>query len=319
MADAMAAFPEVDVMISFVSLKSANDSTLECLEFKQIGTIAIIAEGIPENYTRKLIKVANEKNVTITGPAMVGGVESGCFKNGNTSGMMENILHSKLYRPGSIAYVSRPGRMSNELSNKISQTTNGVYEGVAIGGDRYPCLTFKDHLLRFQANHEIVILVILGEVGGTVEYKICEAIKLGVFTKPILAWSIETCVDMLTIDVQFGHASASAGAKGETGAEVPSSFDYLGEAISKVYNKLVQAGKIVPKPEVSPPPVSMDYNGGRDLGLIWKPVSFMMNICGERGQGLLYDGIPITEVFLQDMGIGRILSLLWFQIHFKYI
>ena len=78
---------------------------------------------------------------------------------------------------------------------------------------------------------------------------------------------------MLTIYVQFGHASASAGAKGKTGAEVPSSFDYLGEAISKVYNKLVQAGKIVPKPEVSPPPVSMDYNGGRDLGLIWKTLA----------------------------------------------
>merc|ERR1712142_748598 len=142
MADAMAAFPEVDVMISFASLRSAYDSTLECLEYKQIRTIAIIAEGIPENYTRKLIKVANEKNVTIIGPATVGGVKPGCFKIGNTGGMMDNILHSKLYRPGSVAYVSRSGGMSNELNNIISQTTNGVYEGVAIGGDRYPCSTF---------------------------------------------------------------------------------------------------------------------------------------------------------------------------------
>ena len=44
MADAIAAFPEVDVMISFASLRSTYDSTLECLEFKQIRTIAIIAE-----------------------------------------------------------------------------------------------------------------------------------------------------------------------------------------------------------------------------------------------------------------------------------
>ena len=67
MADAMAAFPEADVMISFASLRSAYDSTLECLEFPQIRTIAIIAEGIPENYTRKLIKVADSKKVTIIG------------------------------------------------------------------------------------------------------------------------------------------------------------------------------------------------------------------------------------------------------------
>ena len=36
----------------------------------------------------------------------------------------------------SVAYVSRSGGMSNELNNIISRTTDGVYEGVAIGGDR---------------------------------------------------------------------------------------------------------------------------------------------------------------------------------------
>ena len=33
----------------------------------------------------------------------------------------------------------------------------------------------------------------------------------------------------------------------------------------------------------------------------------------ELGQELLYTGIPISEVFRQDMGIGGVLSLLWFQ------
>lgn len=53
--------------------------------------------------------------------------------------MLDNILASKLYRPGSVAYVSRSGGMSNELNNIISRTTDGVFEGVAIGGDR--CVT----------------------------------------------------------------------------------------------------------------------------------------------------------------------------------
>lgn len=39
--------------------------------FLQIHTIAIIAEGIPEALTRKIIKVADEKGVTIIGPATV--------------------------------------------------------------------------------------------------------------------------------------------------------------------------------------------------------------------------------------------------------
>jgi len=50
--------------------------------------------------------------------------------------MMDNILASKLFRPGSVAYVSRSGGMSNELNNIVARTTNGVCEGVAIGGDR---------------------------------------------------------------------------------------------------------------------------------------------------------------------------------------
>lgn len=100
MKDAMAKHKDADVMITFASLRSAYESTMETLQFPQIRTIAIIAEGIPENMTRKLILSAQLKNVTIIGPATVGGVKPGCFKIGNTGGMMDNILHSKLYRPG---------------------------------------------------------------------------------------------------------------------------------------------------------------------------------------------------------------------------
>lgn len=100
MEDAMTKHPDADVLVNFASLRSAYESTIEAMNFSQIRTIAIIAEGIPENMTRKLIKLANEKKVSIIGPATVGGVKPGCFKIGNTGGMMDNILHSKLYRPG---------------------------------------------------------------------------------------------------------------------------------------------------------------------------------------------------------------------------
>nr|AUZ82868.1 ATP citrate lyase [Tigriopus kingsejongensis] len=324
MSDAMKKHPDADVMVNFASLRSAYDSTLEAMEYPQIRTIAIIAEGIPENMTRKLIKAADAKKVNIIGPATVGGIKPGCFKIGNTGGMMDNILHSKLYRPGSVAYVSRSGGMSNELNNIISHQTDGVFEGIAIGGDRYPVSTFMDHLLRYQAEDEVKMLVLLGEVGGTEEYKVCEAIGNGTISKPIVAWCIGTCADMFSTDVQFGHAGASAGGEAETasaknkalteaGARVPASFDELGEVIREVYSDLVQKEVIVPRAEVPPPPVPMDYAWARELGLIRKPASFMTSICDERGQELIYAGMPITEVFRQNMGIGGVLSLLWFQ------
>lgn len=324
MADAMSKHQDADILINFASLRSAYDSTIETLAFPQIRTIAIIAEGIPENMTRVLIKRANEKNVAIIGPATVGGVKPGCFKIGNTGGMMDNILHSKLYRPGSVAYVSRSGGMSNELNNIISHNTNGVYEGVAIGGDRYPGTTFMDHLIRYQNDPEVKMLVLLGEVGGTEEYEVCEAIKSKKISKPLVAWCIGTCARMFTSDVQFGHAGACANADAETateknkalsesGAHVPPSFDELGVVINRVYIKLVQEGVVVPKDEVPPPTVPMDFNWARELGLIRKPSSFMTSISDERGQELLYAGMPISHVMEQGMGIGGTLSLLWFQ------
>lgn len=101
MFDAITKHKDVDVLVNFASLRSAFESTLEVVnDFPQIRTIAIIAEGIPENMTRKLNAAAHEKGVSIIGPATVGGVKPGCFKIGNTGGMLDNILHSKLYRPG---------------------------------------------------------------------------------------------------------------------------------------------------------------------------------------------------------------------------
>jgi len=83
--------------------------------------------------------------------------------------------------------------------------------------------------------------------------------------------------------------------------------------IRSVYKDLVKRGVIVPKDEVAPPTVPMDYNWARELGLIRKPASFMTSICDERGHELLYAGVPITNVFKEDLGIGGVLSLLWFQ------
>ncbi len=38
----------------------------------------------------------------------VGGIKPGCFKVGNTGGIMDNIIASKLYRPGRYVYIYIP-------------------------------------------------------------------------------------------------------------------------------------------------------------------------------------------------------------------
>jgi len=323
-ANAMAKHPDVDTVVNFASSRSVFQSTMELMEFPQIKSIAIIAEGVPERRAREILHVAQKKGVTIIGPATVGGIKPGAYKIGNTGGMMDNIVASKLYRKGSVGYVSKSGGMSNELNNIIAQTTDGVYEGVAIGGDRYPGTTFIDHMLRYQADPECKVLVLLGEVGGVEEYRVVEAVKSGVITKPIVAWAIGTVAGMLTTEVQFGHAGSFANSQLETAAvknetmraagfHVPETFEDLPAVLSKVYKDLVSQGSIKPQPEPAVPKIPIDYSWAQELGLIRKPAAFISTISDDRGQELLYAGMPISDVFKDNIGIGGVMSLLWFR------
>ncbi|KAK8038744.1 ATP-citrate synthase subunit 1 [Apiospora rasikravindrae] len=321
---AMAKHPDVDVVVNFASSRSVYSSTMELMETTQIKTIAIIAEGVPERRAREIAHVARKKGVQIIGPATVGGIKPGSFKIGNTGGMMDNIVASKLYRKGSVGYVSKSGGMSNELNNIIAQNTDGVYEGIAIGGDRYPGTTFIDHMLRYQNDPECKILVLLGEVGGVEEYKVIEAVKQGVITKPIVAWAIGTCASMFKTEVQFGHAGSFANSQLETaamknksmkeaGIYVPDTFEDLPQTLKLVYEKLVSEKVIVPQAEPVVPKIPIDYSWAQELGLIRKPAAFISTISDDRGQELLYAGMPISDVFKEDIGIGGVMSLLWFR------
>jgi succinyl-CoA synthetase alpha subunit len=316
--------PQADVMINFASFRSAYPRTKEALEIDSIRTVAIIAEGIPERYTKELAAIAKQKGKWIIGPATVGAIKGGVFKIGNTGGMIDNIIESRLHRPGSVAFVSKSGGLLNELNNIVSRNSDGVYEGVAIGGDLYPGSTFIDHVMRYQADPEVAMIVLLGEVGGKDEYEVADALKKREITKPLVAWCIGTCSKMFQAGVQFGHAGAKARTDLETadaknkalkeaGAIIPDSFDDLGKKIKQTFDNLVKEGKIWPRPDRSPRNIPIDFNEALAAGKIRVPTQFICTITDERGDQPLYAGIPLTEVIKEGYGIGGIIGLLWFK------
>jgi len=321
---AAAQHPNVDVLINFASFRSAAQSTEEALAIPSIRTHVIIAEGIPERRMRLLSDKAKRIGKVIIGPATVGGIVAGAFKIGNTGGTIENIVDSKLYRPGSVGFVSKSGGLSNEVYNIIARNSDGLYEGIAIGGDSYPGTSLLDHLQRFEKNPEIKMLVCLGEVGGSDEYAIVDALKKKQITKPLVIWVTGTCAKAFRTDVQFGHAGARAKSDTETadaknlalrnaGAVVPYSFDDYDEAINRVYRKLVEQGVILPRPEPQVPRVPIDYADALKQGLVRKPTNFISTISDDRGEELLYGHMTLSDVFANDIGIGGVLSLLWFK------
>lgn len=314
--EAAAACPTADVLLNFASFRTAYDVTMEAVKLKQFRTVMVTAEGIPERLARKMNQFARDNNVTVIGPATVGGIAPGAFKIANVGGTIENIINSKLHRAGSCGLVTRSGGLFNELSNIISINADGIAEGVAIGGDRFVGSVFIDNLLRMEKNPQVKYMVLLGEVGGTEEYKVIEAIKSGKITKPIIAWCIGTIAAHFSSGVQFGHAGASANADAETavaknkamaeaGIYVPASFNDLPHKIGEVYSKLKEQGIIS---EIAEPEL-------RTVPKVRRSKNFICTISDDRGDEATYAGFPISSVATPDTGkgIGDVISLLWFK------
>lgn len=321
---AVKAHKKADVMINFASFRSAYDSSKEALEQNSIRTVVIIAEGIPEQQIKELIAFSKTKKKHIIGPATVGGVQAGAFKIGNTAGTVDNIIACKLHRPGSVGFVSKSGGLSNEMYNMLAQTTDGLYEGIAIGGDQYPGSTLLEHVLRFEKMSEVKMIVILGELGGKEECTIAEAKKQGKVKKPVVAWVTGTCAKLFPTEVQFGHAGAKSGVDEETaeaknkalqdaGVIVPNSFEELGDKIAETYQKLVKTGVIKPAKEVDPPKLAVDYKMAIKQKSVRRPTNFVCGISDDRGDEVTYANVPISEIIEKDYSVGDVISLLWFK------
>src|SRR3569833_686906 len=99
----------------------------------------------------------------------------------------------------------------------------------------------------------------------------------------------------------------------EAGFHVPNTFEEMPAVLQAVYDKLVKNGTVKPQPEPAVPKIPIDYSWAQKLGLIRKPAAFISTISDDRGQELLYAGMPISDVFKEDIGIGGVMSLLWFR------
>ena len=321
---ACASHPAADVFINFSSFRSAIPCSVEALQQPSIRVVVIIAEGIPETDSRKLIALARSLGKIVIGPATVGGIRAGAFKIGDTAGTVENILRCKLYRPGCVGFVSKSGGLSNEMYSIISRCADGLAEGVAIGGDAFAGSTLSEHVLRYQGMDEIKMIVVLGEIGGVDEYDIATAIQDKTITKPVIIWVSGTCATMFPTEVQFGHAGAKSGKEQESahaklaalrkaGALVPESFEGLPDLIAATYQGLLQRGAVAPIVEPTPPVLPDDWQSAHRDGRVRRSTGIVSTICDDRGEEPTYGGTPISDLIASEPSIGEVLGLLWFK------
>jgi len=91
-----------------------------------------------------------------------------------------------MYKEGHIGVISKSGALSYEVGKTLTENGIGQSTVVAIGGGPYWGLTQLNIIKSFQEDDETKMIVLLGEIGGTMEEDAAKFIKEKV-NKPVIA------------------------------------------------------------------------------------------------------------------------------------
>lgn len=179
--DAVAA-TGADASMLFVPPKFTKDAVLEALD-AGIKKIVTVADGIPLHETVDIRSIALNQ-----GAMVVGGNTSGVISPGEAMMGFFPYWIERVYKPGSIGVMTRSGSLTNEVTAMIVEAGYGVSTLIGVGGDPVPGTRFAEMLPLYEADPDTEAVVIIGELGGTMEEEVAEAMEAGIFTKPLVAF-----------------------------------------------------------------------------------------------------------------------------------
>src|SRR3970040_1431650 len=172
--EAVKAYPDINASLVYIAPNRALESALEALKSDKIKLVAMITEGVPEKDAKILAHEAKKLGKVFNGPSSIGIFSAGKCRLGVVGGSYENLIRSKLNRPGSIGVITKSGGLLNEIIWICSQFANGITTAVGIGGDAYPGTDYVSYLEMFESDPETKAVVIVGEMGGNLEERAAE-------------------------------------------------------------------------------------------------------------------------------------------------
>ena len=171
-----------DAAMLFVPPRFTKDAVFEALA-AGITKIVTIADGIPLHDQVQIRAAARAAHAQV-----VGGNTSGVISPGKSMVGMFPYWIERVYRPGRIGIMTRSGSLTNEVTAMVVAGGFGVSTLIGVGGDPVPGSRFAEFLPAFQADAETDAVVVIGELGGTMEEEVAAALREGVFTKPLVAF-----------------------------------------------------------------------------------------------------------------------------------
>jgi len=181
--------------LMFVPPAFAADGILEAIA-DGMPLVICITEGIPVLDIVKVHHYLREKATRLIGPNCPGVMSPGKCKAG--------IMVGDIHLPGNVGVVSRSGTLTYDAVSQLTNLGIGQSTCVGIGGDALPGSTFVDILKLFQVDQDTKAVVLIGEIGGTMEQEAAEFINHEV-TKPVIAFIAGSTAPS---GKRMGHAGA---------------------------------------------------------------------------------------------------------------
>jgi len=157
--------------VIFVPAAAAADSIMESAS-AGLSLAVAITEHIPVHDTMKAIAFARLHDCAVIGPNCPGLLSPGEIKLG--------IMPVHLSVRGHVGVISRSGTLTYEIVDQLTRAGLGQSTIVGIGGDPVIGQTFTDVLYRFEDDDQTRAVVIIGEVGGSLEEEGARAADLPV-------------------------------------------------------------------------------------------------------------------------------------------
>lgn len=170
-------YESADMSIIFVPAQFAKNAALEALE-NNLDTI-IITEHMPVHDTLEIMALAEKRNRIVIGPNCSGLISPGKSKVG--------IMPYHIFKEGNIGVISKSGTLTYEIVNEMTRKGLGQSTVVGIGGDPVIGLNFIEGLKMFEEDEQTEAIVLLGEIGGSMEEKTAEYLKYNL-SKPVVAY-----------------------------------------------------------------------------------------------------------------------------------
>jgi len=171
-----------DASVLFVPPMFTKDAVFEALD-SGIKKIVVTAEGVPVHDAVEIRAAALSAKAMIIGPNTTGVITPGRAMMGFIPYWIERV-----YKHGRIGVLTRSGSLTNEVTAMVVKAGFGISTLLGVGGDTVPFMRFAEVLPLFENDKDTDAVVIIGELGGTMEEEVAIAIKNKILTKPLVAF-----------------------------------------------------------------------------------------------------------------------------------